>query len=204
MQQTVESIEELRSSVAETAKKVKRLTESSQEISKIVALISEISAKTNLLAFNASIEAVRAGEHGQGFRIVADEVRRLAERVSESTKDIEQLVSGIQLETAEVLTMMEKGTTQVVTSTKLVDQTRETLLSLVSISQKIDQFVQSISDSTHMHNEMSQQVSQTMKSIAQTAEGTSLESQQVSHSLKNLLTVAEALQTSIAKFRVSQ
>ncbi|MFZ4664868.1 MAG: methyl-accepting chemotaxis protein [Prochlorotrichaceae cyanobacterium] len=204
MQQTVESIEELRSSVAETAKKVKRLTESSQEISKIVALISEISAKTNLLAFNASIEAVRAGEHGQGFRIVADEVRRLAERVSESTKDIEQLVSGIQLETAEVLTMMEKGTTQVVTSSKLVDQTRETLLSLVSISQKIDQFVQSISDSTHRQNEMSQQVSHTMQSIAQTAEGTSQESQQVCHSLKNLLAVAEALQASIAKFRVNQ
>jgi methyl-accepting chemotaxis protein len=104
-----------------------------------VALISEISAKTNLLAFNASIEAVRAGEHGQGFRIVADEVRRLAERVSDSTKEIEQLVSGIQLETAEVLSMMEKGTTQVVTSTRLVADTRKTLLALVNTSQQIDQ-----------------------------------------------------------------
>jgi twitching motility protein PilJ len=202
MQQTVESIEELRSSVAETAKKVKRLTESSQEISKIVALISEISSKTNLLAFNASIEAVRAGEHGQGFRIVADEVRRLAEQVSESTKEIEQLVSGIQLETAEVLSMMEKGTSQVVTSTRLVAQTRETLSGLVNISQKIDEFVQAISQSTHSQSQMSQEVSQTMHTIAESAVSTSQESQQVSQSLKDLLSVAQELQVSVAKFRV--
>jgi twitching motility protein PilJ len=202
MQQTVDSIEELRSSVAETAKKVKRLTESSQEISKIVALISEISSKTNLLAFNASIEAVRAGEHGQGFRIVADEVRRLAEQVSESTKEIEQLVSGIQLETAEVLAMMEKGTSQVVTSTRLVAQTRETLSGLVNISQKIDEFVQAISESTHSQSQMSQEVSQTMHTIAESAVSTSQESQQVSQSLKDLLSIAQQLQISVEKFRV--
>ena len=202
MEQTVESIEELRSSVAETAKKVKRLTESSQEISKIVALISEISAKTNLLAFNASIEAVRAGEHGQGFRIVADEVRRLAERVSESTKDIEQLVSGIQLETAEVLTMMEKGTSQVVTSTKLVAETKQTLTGLMNISQSIDHLVDSISTSTASQSHMSQQLSQTMQDVAQVAATTSSESQQVSQRLKELLQVADQLQTSVSRFRV--
>lgn len=202
MEQTVESIEALRGNVAETAKKVKRLTESSQEISKIVALISEISAKTNLLAFNASIEAVRAGEHGQGFRIVADEVRRLAERVSDSTKEIEQLVSGIQLETAEVLSMMEKGTTQVVTSTRLVADTRKTLLALVNTSQQIDQLVQTISESTASQNLMSQEVSHTMKAVAEVAQTTSTESQQVSESLKHLREVSTDLQSSVSRFRV--
>jgi twitching motility protein PilJ len=203
MEYTVESIEELRNSVAETSKKVKRLTESSQEISKIVGLISEISAKTNLLAFNASIEAVRAGEHGQGFRIVADEVRRLAEQVTESTKDIEQLVTGIQLETGEVLAMMEKGTEQVVTGTRLVADTRETLSGLVEISQKIDQLVQTISVSTASQTIASQQVSQTIKEVAQVAEDTSMESQAVSAKLKQLVNVAEELQNSVAKFRVA-
>lgn len=202
MEQTVNSIEDLRGSVAETTKKVKRLTESSQEISKIVALISEISSKTNLLAFNASIEAVRAGENGQGFRIVADEVRRLAERVSESTKEIEQLVSSIQVETAEVLSMMEKGTTQVVTSTRMMTDTRQTLLALVDTNQEIDQLVQKISESTASQSVASQQVSQTMKEVAEVALSTSTGSQQVSQSLKQLLEVSAELQESVSQFKV--
>ncbi|MEO1521129.1 MAG: methyl-accepting chemotaxis protein [Cyanobacteria bacterium J06633_2] len=203
MELTVESIEDLRSTVAETSKKVKRLTESSQEISKIVALISDVSAKTNLLAFNASIEAVRAGEHGQGFRIVADEVRRLAERVTESTKEIEQLVTGIQLETADVLTMMEKGTTQVVTGSQLVANTRQTLESLVGVSQRIDHLVQSISENTSSQTQTSQQVSTTIKEVAEVAEKSSSQSQVVSDTLKQLVVVAQDLQNSISQFRIS-
>ncbi len=202
VERTVESINELRNSVAETSKKVKRLTESSQEISKIVSLISDISARTNLLAFNASIEAVRAGEHGQGFRTVADEVRRLAERVTESTKEIEQLVTSIQVETAEVLETMEKGTAQVVTGTRLVADTRQTLAGLMNISQQIDQLVQSISASTASQTQASQQVSQTIKDVALVAQNTSAESQVVSGSLKHLVQLAEQLQGSVAKFRV--
>jgi len=202
MELTVESIEELRNSVAETAKKVKRLTESSQEISKIVALISEVSAKTNLLAFNASIEAVRAGEHGQGFRIVADEVRRLAERVTESTKEIEQLVTGIQMETAEVLTMMEKGTEQVVTGSRLVMDTRKTLSHLTEVSQNIDELVQSISESTKSQTDVSQMINQTIKDLADVARASSSESQSVSLTLKQLVEVAGDLQNSVAQFQI--
>ncbi len=203
MDQTVTSINQLRGSVAETSKKVKRLTESSQEISKIVGLISEISAKTNLLAFNASIEAVRAGEHGQGFRIVADEVRRLAEQVTNATKEIEQLVTGIQLETAEVLTMMEKGTEQVVTGSQLVSHTRTTLSSLVKTNQTIDELLQSISVSTASQTQTSQSVSLTMQSVAAVAENSASESNAVSDTLKRLVTVAEQLRVSIARFRAS-
>jgi twitching motility protein PilJ len=202
MERTVESIEEIRNTAAETSKKVKRLTESSQEISKIVALISEVSAKTNLLAFNASIEAVRAGEHGQGFRIVADEVRRLAERVNESTKEIEQLVTGIQTETAEVLEMMERGTTQVVTGSRLISETRETLSGLMQISQNIDHLVQSISDSTTSQTQASKQVSQVIQDVAQVAQTTSTESKTVSDTLKRLVHVADDLERSVAKFAV--
>ncbi|MEM7771165.1 MAG: methyl-accepting chemotaxis protein [Cyanobacteria bacterium P01_A01_bin.37] len=203
MELTVESIEDLRNTVSEASKKVKRLTESSQEISKIVALISEVSAKTNLLAFNASIEAVRAGEHGQGFRIVADEVRRLAERVTEATKEIEQLVTGIQLETADVLTMMEKGTTQVVTGSQLVADTRKTLATLVSVSQNIDHLVQTISENTSSQTKASQEVSDTIKEVAEVAQQSSSESKVVSESLKQLVSVAEDLQNSISQFRMS-
>ncbi|WP_036534903.1 methyl-accepting chemotaxis protein [Neosynechococcus sphagnicola] len=202
MDQTVNSIQNIRSSVAETSKKVKRLAESSQEISKIVSIISGISEKTNLLAFNASIEAARAGEHGQGFRVVADEVRRLAERVTDSAKEIELLVSTIQQETAEVLQTMESSTSQVVTGTQLVTRTKQTLQSLAAISQKIDQLLQSISASTVSQAEASQLVNQTMQEVAAIAQSTSSESQQVAGSLQQLVAVADQLQGSVARFRV--
>lgn len=202
MDETVSSIQEIRSSVAETSKKMKRLAESSQEISKVVNIISGISEKTNLLAFNASIEASRAGEHGQGFRIVADEVRRLAERVTDSTKEIEQLVGMIQQETSDVLKTMETSTNQVVTGSELVAQTKDTLKNLAGISHNIDELLQSISASTVSQAAASQVVNTRMQSVAAIAKSTSAESTMVSNSLQELVTVAETLQNSVSRFQV--
>ena len=127
MNRTVDGIMAIRQTVAETAKKVKRLGESSQKISKVVNLISSFADQTNLLALNASIEAAHAGEEGRGFAVVADEVRSLARQSAEATAEIETLVADIQAETNEVLAAMEAGTEQVVTGTKLVDETRKSL-----------------------------------------------------------------------------
>lgn len=204
MDQTVSSIQTIRVSVAETTKKAKRLAESSQEISKIVSIISGISEKTNLLAFNASIEAARAGENGQGFRVVADEVRRLAERVTDSTKEIEQLVSTIQQETTDVLQTMEGSTTQVATGSQMVLKTKQTLQVLAHISQEIDQILQSISTSTFSQAQTSKMVNQTMQAVAAIAQTTSSESGAVVSSLQELVLVAEELQNSVSRFRVEK
>jgi twitching motility protein PilJ len=203
MAETVDSIDRVRSSVAETSKKMKRLAESSQEISQIIGIISNISEKTNLLAFNASLEASRAGENGQGFRIVADEVRRLAERVTESIRDVEQLVGGIQSETAEVLQTMETSTNQVVTGTKLVRQTQGTLQQVAEIGQKIDELLQSISASTVSQAEYSQKMTGTMQDAVNISKQTSAESQVVSESLQDLLAIATKLQESVSQFKVN-
>ncbi|AFZ36927.1 methyl-accepting chemotaxis sensory transducer with Cache sensor [Stanieria cyanosphaera PCC 7437] len=202
MDKTVESIEKIRNTVANTAKKVKQLAESSQEISQIVEIISSISEKTNLLAFNASIEAARAGEHGEGFRIVADEVRRLADRVTEATKDIQQLVGNIQQETAEVLQAMEVGTTEVVTGTELVRKTKQTLQVLAQISEQIDQYLQSISTNTQAQTSTSQLINEKMAGVATIAKSTSQEAKEVVESLRNLVKEAETLQSSVAQFRL--
>ncbi len=115
MDQTVASMDKIRTSVSNTAKQAKRLAESSQEISQILTIFSKISEKADILAFNASIEAARAGEQGQGFLQVASEVRGLAQQVSESAEDIEELINSIQQDTAAVIKGMEVGTAEVVT-----------------------------------------------------------------------------------------
>lgn len=202
MDETVNNIYQIRNTVADTSKKAKRLGDSSQEISKIVSIISSISEKTNLLAFNASIEAARAGENGQGFRVVADEVRRLAEQVTFSAQEIEQLVVSIQEETAQMMQMMEESTNQVVTGTKLVKKTKETLQSLAKISQEIDSLLQSISERTTNQKLTSHQVTEKMQKVAVVTQETATESKIVSESLQDLVKVAMNLQQSASTFKV--
>jgi twitching motility protein PilJ len=204
MSYTVSSIGKIRTSVAETSKKIKRLAESSQEISKIVNIIAGISEKTNILAFNASIEASRAGEHGHGFRVVADEVRRLAERVTESAKDIEQIVNAIQTDTSEVMQTMENSTNQVVVGTKLVSKTKQTLQKLAQLSQQIDYLLQSISTSTVSQTDYAQTVMRTMEDVVNISKSTSAESQTVFNSLQALVEIANELQNYVAQFQVEE
>jgi twitching motility protein PilJ len=204
MDRTVNSIQNIRSTVAATSKKVKQLAESSQEISQIVSIISGISEKTNLLAFNASIEAARAGENGQGFRVVADEVRRLADRVTEATREIQLLVTNIQQETTEALQAMEAGTSEVVAGTQLVEETKETLKGLAALSQTIDYSFQTISTSTIDQTKTSQKVNQIMEGVNAIAQSTAAETQSVMTSLQGLVNVVNDLQTSVQQFRLDK
>ncbi|MGB3137588.1 MAG: methyl-accepting chemotaxis protein, partial [Nodosilinea sp.] len=197
VERTVAGILEIRETVAETTRKVKRLAESSQEISKIVALISQIASRTNLLALNASIEAARAGEAGRGFAIVADEVRQLADRAAKASKEIEQIVLQIQSETGGVMTAMEEGTQQVIEGTRLAEQAKRSLEDIIQVSNRIDVLVRSITADTVEQTETSRAVAQVMQSVELTAQETSQEAQRVSGSLQNLVGVARDLLTSV-------
>jgi twitching motility protein PilJ len=202
VERTVAGILQIRETVAETTRKVKRLAESSQEISKIVALISQIASRTNLLALNASIEAARAGEAGRGFAIVADEVRQLADRAAKASKEIEQIVLQIQSETSSVMTAMEEGTQQVIEGTRLAEQAKRSLEDIIQVSNRIDVLVRSITSDTVEQTETSRAVAQVMQSVELTAQETSQEAQRVSGSLQNLVGVARDLLTSVERFRV--
>jgi twitching motility protein PilJ len=202
VERTVAGILEIRETVAETTRKVKRLAESSQEISKIVALISQIASRTNLLALNASIEAARAGEAGRGFAIVADEVRQLADRAAKASKEIEQIVLQIQSETGSVMMAMEEGTQQVIEGTRLAEQAKRSLEDIIQVSNRIDVLVRSITADTVEQTETSRAVAQVMQSVELTAQETSQEAQRVSASLQNLVGVARDLLTSVERFRV--
>jgi len=202
VERTVAGILDIRETVAETTRKVKRLGESSQEISKIVGLISQIASRTNLLALNASIEAARAGDAGRGFAIVADEVRQLADRAAKASKEIEQIVLQIQSETSNVQQAMEVGTQQVIDGTKLAEQARQSLTDIIQVSHRIETLVLSITEDTVKQTETSRTVSQVMQSVELSAQETSQESQRVSASLQNLVGVARSLQDSVERFRV--
>ncbi|NEQ99293.1 MAG: HAMP domain-containing protein [Cyanothece sp. SIO2G6] len=202
VEKTVSGILEIRETVAETTRKVKRLAESSQEISKIVALISQIASRTNLLALNASIEAARAGEAGRGFAIVADEVRQLADRAAKASKEIEQIVLQIQSETGSVMTAMEEGTQQVIEGTRLAEQAKRSLEDIIQVSNRIDTLVRSITADTVEQTETSRAVAQVMQSVELTAQETSQEAQRVSGSLQNQVGVARELLNSVERFKV--
>ena len=202
MNRAVEGILAIRHTVAETNKLIKRLSESSQKVSRAVSLIGNFATQTQLLALNASIEATRAGEYGRGFVVVADEVRSLANQSTEATKEIEALVMEIQSNTAEVSEAMEKGIQQVATGTDLVTEVRQNLNAIVTATGQISQSITGITQATEEQNQEFQMISQTIKDVALVAGQTSADSATITQSFQDLLTLAEKLQASAGQFTV--
>ncbi|MBE9063770.1 GAF domain-containing protein [cf. Phormidesmis sp. LEGE 11477] len=202
MDLTVNNIMGLRQTVGFTAKKVKRLGESSQQITKAVSLINQISQQTNLLAINAGIEAARAGEDGQGFAAVAEEVSELATRSAAATEEIERIVDTIQRETGDVVTAIEQSTSQVVEGTQRVEEARASLGQILIGSQRMDEFARSISQATSSQVQISTSVYALIEKIAQLAKRTSASSEQVSEALNQTVGVAQNLQAQVATFVV--
>lgn len=203
MNHTVDGIQAIRVTVAEAAKKVKHLGESSQKISTVVDLISSFAAQTKTLALNASIEAALAGQEGRGFAVVAEEVRALARRSAAAADEIKTLVFSIQAETNEVVTAMESGTEQVVVGTRLVDETRQSLNRITVASSQISQLVAAIAQATVVQTQASQTVTQTMEEVAVIASQASIETEQVSQAFEQLRQLAQTLQAEVSQFKVS-
>jgi methyl-accepting chemotaxis protein len=141
---TVEGITQIRETIRETEKRIKRLGERSQEISGVVSLINSIAERTHILALNASMHAASAGEAGRGFAVVANEVQRLAENAQEATSKIAELVRNIQVETSDTVVTMNDAITRVVSGTELAEragaqmrETRSTTAELVTLVQQI-------------------------------------------------------------------
>lgn len=198
---TVQDILNLRQTMSETAKKVKRLGESAQQISKAVSLINQIEKQTNVLAINAGIEAARTIEN-QGFAAIAEEVGALAARASKATHEISHLVDTIQQETIEVVQAMEHSTAQVVTGTQSAEHAKQSLEQIMQVSAEIDQLVRSISDATVSQVRTSGTMTDLMQTIAEVAKQTSSSSLQVSRSLRQTMDVAKSLQDSVQTFKV--
>ncbi|MEA5627501.1 GAF domain-containing protein [Nostoc sp. UHCC 0251] len=202
MNLTVKAIQGIRETVAQTSKKIKRLSESSQKISKVVNLIGNFATQTNVLALNAAIEATRAGEYGKGFAVVADEVRSLSRQSAAATIEIEKLVQEIQAETGEVAVAMEIGIQQVVEGTNLVSDTRQNLNAIVSATAEISQLIERITASTQKQMAQSVTVTKSMQDVAEIANKTFAESQEIATVFQDLSGMAQELLTTASKFKV--
>jgi methyl-accepting chemotaxis protein PixJ len=202
MNETVNAIQAIRETVAQTGKKIKRLSESSQKISKVVNLISNFATQTNVLALNAAIEATRAGEYGKGFAVVADEVRSLSRQSSAATIEIEKLVEEIQTETGEVAVAMETGIQQVVEGTNLVNSTRQTLNEIVAATEEISELIERITEATQIQMQQSETVTASMNDVAGIANKTFGESQEIAAVFQNLSEMAQDLLSTAGKFKV--
>ncbi|MDJ0729314.1 MAG: GAF domain-containing protein [Crocosphaera sp.] len=202
MEKTVDEILEIRSTVSDTAKKIKRLGETFQKITKVVNLIENFATQTNLLALNASIEATRAGEAGKGFSVVADEVRSLAHQSANATTEISRLVDEIQTGTNDVTEAMEIGLAQVVNGTNLVRETQQSLSAIVSATNNIKGLVSEISQTSANQTQQFQIVTQVMANVSAISEETSQETAQISDSFKELEDTSYELQSNIRQFKV--
>jgi len=203
MNRTVDAILSIRDTVAETGRKIRALSESSQKISKIVSLIGNFTTQTQLLALNAAIEATRAGEYGRGFTVVADEVRSLARQSADATTEIAALVEEIQAETQAVAQAMEVGIQQVVAGTNLVSDTRSNLSDIVDVTAQIGQLVEGINQAAASQTQQAQAVAHTMTEVATIADRTSSSSVALSASFEDLLSMSQELQASVGRFKVN-
>lgn len=198
------AMEAIRDRVQETARSIKRLGESSQEIGNVVQIIDDIADRTSILALNASIQAAMAGDAGRGFAVVAEEVQRLAERSTNSTKQIETLVKNIQGEISEAGAKMEESIQRVVEGSKLADGAHEKLEEIEKVSSQLAQLVQSISEAARQQAQSSQWISKTMQDVGQTSSQTSRASRQTIESMEKMAAVAQKLSDSVEAFKLPE
>ncbi|MCG2576718.1 methyl-accepting chemotaxis protein [Dechloromonas sp. XY25] len=198
--QAMSELERVAGDITESAALIESLGERSKQISSVVGVIREIADQTNLLALNAAIEAARAGEQGRGFAVVADEVRKLAERTSLSTQEIATTVSAILEETSRAVQRMQAVSSNMGGSVDMARQAGDSLELIDQRAQETVAVVHDIAGSTREQSAASQEIANLVEKIAQAAEGSNQRAIRNSERAQNLLRLAEELQAQLSRF----
>lgn len=201
---TIDGMNTIRENIQETAKRIKRLGESSQEIGNIVELIKGIADQTKVLALNAAIQANSAGEAGRGFAVVADEVQRLAERSENATRRIEALVKTIQTDTNEAVTSMENSTREVVSGADVAEEAGTSLQRIRKVSHSLSLLIEKVSESTRKVSSMAEGISKDMTTINKMATTTTDNIVNTSSSIANLSELSAELKESVSGFKLPE
>ncbi|HAK53197.1 MAG TPA: chemotaxis protein [Gammaproteobacteria bacterium] len=202
VQNTIDGMDNIRGQIQESAKRMKRLGESSQEIGDIVALINDIADRTNILSLNAAIQASMAGDAGKGFAVVADEVQRLAEQSGAAAQQISALVKTIQSDTNEAVASMEQTTAEVVQGTQRAQDAGVALGEIESVSKSLAEIIENISDAARQQAASAGKISNTMKSIQEITTQTTDGTKNTATAVGNLVEMTDELRASVTGFKL--
>lgn len=189
-------------SVQGTAKKMEELGKSSHQIGKIAEVIDQIADQTNLLALNAAIEAARAGEHGRGFAVVADEVRKLAEGTTSATKEIAQMIASIQDGTKTAIGAMQAGSSHVEVGVQFTGRAGESLRQIIQMSERVGEMILQISTAATEQSKASDDINQNMEQISNLVKESADGAQHSAQACQNLSGLALDLQKMVGNFRL--
>ncbi len=201
---TIDGMGQVRESTLQSARIMKRLSESGQEINETVLAITDLTTRMHILALNAAIEATRAGEHGQGFAVIAQEIRTLALHSAEAAQKVAAHIRTIQHETTTVSKSVEENTLQVVKQTELVTQTGVALEAISVVTEQMAGLVQGIRAASDSQAQGSQLVVSAVQEISQMTSEIAQHMRQMQQSLAHLVELTNSLRSRMGVFRVAE
>jgi len=197
---TVRGMERISEVVEQAANTIKELGSSSEKIGTIIGVIDDIADQTNLLALNAAIEAARAGEHGRGFAVVADEVRKLAERTTKATKEIGDMISQIQKDTGDAVEAMELGTSEVEKGMKLALESGKSLDEIIQSTTNVIDIINQVAAASEQESTTAEQISRSVEGINSVTQETAMGIQQIARAAEELNNLTANLQNLVVQF----
>jgi methyl-accepting chemotaxis protein len=199
---TINGMNRIADVVTQAAGMVKELGSSSDKIGEIVQVIDDIADQTNLLALNAAIEAARAGEQGRGFAVVADEVRKLAERTTKATKEIALMIKQIQKDTGNAVESMEKGTEEVNNGKLLTQKAEDALNQIIGSSKEVVENITQVAAASEEQSSAAEQISKNIESINSVTQESAAGTQQIARAAEDLNKLTDNLQNLVSKFKI--
>ncbi len=202
VKETISGMQRIADVVSNSATTIGELAKSADQIGEIIGVIDDIADQTNLLALNAAIEAARAGEQGRGFAVVADEVRKLAERTTKATAEITSMIKGIQRDTGEAVKSMEEGNSEVTAGRELADKAGDSLNEILDMSQRVNNMIQQIATAAEQQSAAAEQISRSVDQIANVTQETAKGASESAFASEDLNKQAEGLAQIVGEFKV--
>ena len=202
IQRTIAEMQQIESAVKRSAEAINQMGEHSSRITGVVQVIKDVAEQTNLLALNAAIEAARAGEAGRGFAVVADEVRKLAERTARATTEIAEMIGAVQSGVVGAVHEMDSAVSRVATGVAMAEQAGAAMQGITQGSERVQLAVSSISDALSEQSSASHEVASNVEHIAQMAEENSAASASAASTARELQLLSDSVRAATARFRV--
>lgn len=203
VEDTIEGMLRIAEVVRQSAETVEALGKSSDAIGEIIQVIDDIADQTNLLALNAAIEAARAGEQGRGFAVVADEVRKLAERTTKATKEIASMIKKIQKDTVDAVNSMKQGKLEVDKGKELADKAGEVLKEIITGAEKVTDVAALVAAASEEQSAAAEEISKNIESISSVTQQSASGSQQIARSAEDLSNLTQNLERLISHFKIN-